>query len=194
VSPILGIYASQISGHLFNPVGSYDSISTVTVGAGGAASVTFSSIPSGYTHLQVRGMAQTTRATYGRELLTLAINGDTGSNYAWHELVGDGSVANASAGASASIISKIAEVGTTTGGTYGVFVCDILDYTNNAKYKTVRSLFGNDHNGTISGFGGTLGLDSGLWMNTTAVTSLTFSSGNTLTQYSQFALYGIKGA
>jgi hypothetical protein len=39
--PVLGIIASQMSGHLFAPSGAYDSIATTTVGSGGAASITF---------------------------------------------------------------------------------------------------------------------------------------------------------
>ena len=45
-----------------NPVimpGSYESIATVTVGSGGAASVEFTSIPSTYTHLQIRAIVRT---------------------------------------------------------------------------------------------------------------------------------------
>ena len=41
---------------------SYESIATVTVGAGGTSTITFSSIPTGYTHLQIRGIAQIGRA------------------------------------------------------------------------------------------------------------------------------------
>jgi hypothetical protein len=69
-------------------------------------------------------------------------------------------------------------------------VVDILDYANTNKYKTVRSLGGIDNNG--SGF---LMYNSGLWMNTSAITSLsfTFDSPNTFTEYTQFALFGIKG-
>ena len=48
--PILGIMASQISGHLSNP--SYESIATYTVGAGGSSTMVFSSIPQTYKHLE----------------------------------------------------------------------------------------------------------------------------------------------
>ena len=45
-------------------VGDYNSIAgTVVVAAGGQATITFSAIPSTYTHLQIRCMAQTDRAT-----------------------------------------------------------------------------------------------------------------------------------
>jgi len=58
MSPILGIYASQITGHLnpFTPTGSYDALASYTVPSGGASTITFAGIPTGgqYTHLQLR--------------------------------------------------------------------------------------------------------------------------------------------
>jgi hypothetical protein len=68
-------------------------------------------------------------------------------------------------------------------------VIDILDYANTNKYKTTRLINGRDQNG--SGF---IWFNSGLWQNTNAITSLTFTAQNgNYAQYSSFALYGIKG-
>lgn len=51
-------YTDMLAGNSFwnpwSPSTDYDSIATTTVGAGGAASITFSSIPSTYQHLQIR--------------------------------------------------------------------------------------------------------------------------------------------
>ena len=44
--PILGIMASQISGHLWQPEGAYDSLATVTVGATSVATIEIAGIPS----------------------------------------------------------------------------------------------------------------------------------------------------
>ena len=193
MSPILGIIASGIQNSIAN-ANSYESISTVTVGAGGSSSVTISSIPSTYTHLQLRVFAQTNRVTYGRDYVFLRFNGDTGANYAWHQMTGDGS-ATVSSGNASQNQGIFAEIGTSTGGTFGVGITDILDYTDTSKYKTTRTLGGGDHNGTIGGFGGTVTPTSTLWQSTSAVSSLTLfpSSGTAFTQYSSFALYGIKG-
>ena len=183
MSPILGIYASQISGHLFAPSGAYDSIATSTVGSGGAASITFSSIPSTYTHLQVRAIGKPTSAG-GQEIL-FTLNGDTGSNYNSHQLYGSGS----SAVANAKGTSANGWVTYWDNAQFGPFVMDVLDYKNTNKYTTTRSLGGHDLNG--SGF---ILFRSGLWMNTAAVTSISiFASSGNLAEYSQFALYGIKG-
>lgn len=175
---------------------SYESIATVTVGSGGSGTVSFTSIPSTFKHLQLRVMAQTNRGTYGIDEAKITFNSDSGSNYAYHTLYGDGS--SASAGALASntfMLSGSGNFGTTTGSNWGNCVTDILDYANTNKHKTMRSLGGADANGTVGGIGGRVSLVSGLWQNTTAVSTITLvpANGSTFSQYSSFALYGIKG-
>ena len=194
MSPILGIIASQ-NYQRITDTGDMFPISTVTVGSAGAADVTFSNIPSTYTHLQVRVFAQTNRSTYGRDMVKLNVNTDTGNNYSHHYVLGDGGSTIAGAASTTNKID-LGEVGTGVGSTFGIIVFDLLDYTNTNKYKTIRSLFGGDYNGTIAGFGGTVGLFSGLWQSTSATTSLKFApvNGTQFNQYSSFALYGIKGA
>jgi hypothetical protein len=186
VSPILGIYASQISGHLFAPSGAYDSIATA-VGTGSNDEITFSSIPSTYTHLQVRGIAN---ASNVGSTMNIRLNGDGASNYTRHRLIGDGSSASALGSTSQPQIPFFANAGLpTASNTYGVFVIDILDYTNTNKYTTVRLLSGQDSNGS-----GGVDFTSGLWLNTAAVTSLTLRiNTSTFSTPTQFALYGIKG-
>lgn len=194
MSPILGIYASQISGHLWAPSGAYDSIATTTVGAGGAASITFSSIPSTYTHLQVRLLSKESGTGTGGPNIVAALNSDTtGTNYYSHYLGGDGSSPNAG-GVQASgyycLVGNTATSNASYANMFGAMVVDILDYANTSKYKTVRSLWGHDRNGS-----GEVGLDSSLWKNTTAISSITLSvvGGTNFTQYTSAALYGIKG-
>jgi len=185
--PILGIMASQISGHLYDgPYGAYDSLATVTLSAS-AASITFAGIPSGYKHLQIRNLSRTDRAvTYTSNIIRL--NGDTtNSNYSQHELFGNGSTVSTGGGGSSPIYSLIPGTSTTASVFEGE-VIDILDYANTSKNKTVRILSGYDGNGSGSIFFG-----SGSWMSTSAVTSITFTatSGNIVAN-SQFALYGVK--
>ena len=75
-----------------------------------------------------------------------------------------------------------------TANCFGVAVIDILDYANTNKYKTYRSLTGGDANGS-----GQVLLRSSNWRSTSAVTSMTLYPGvGNFTQYSSFALYGIK--
>jgi hypothetical protein len=188
--PILGIIASQISGHLFGPTGAYDSIATVTVGSGGASSITFSSIPSTYQHLQVRGIARGTYNLGATSAISMQLNGNTTiGDYSTHLLDGNGSSASVY-GAADDYPQGASSNATAAANIFGAAVFDILDYTNTNKYKTVRVLSGNDNNGS-----GTLRFGSGaFYANTNAISSITLlsSSGN-FTEYSSFALYGIRG-
>jgi len=184
--PILGIMASQISGHL--ETNSYESIATVSVGSGGSSSISFTSIPATYKHLQIRNLARCDRTvTYTSNIIRF--NSDTtNSNYSQHELMGNGSTASAGGGGSSAIYTLIPGTSTTSNVFQGE-VIDILDYQNTNKNKTVRILSGYDANGS-----GVIFFGSGSWMNISAITSITLTatSGNII-QYSSFALYGIKG-
>lgn len=189
MSPILGIWASAQQGALIT---SFDSIATTTVGAGGASSVTFSSIPSTYTHLQIRYIGRTTVASSGLDDIFLTLNGSA-TTYAWHRLLGDGASATASAASSTTQINLSSAVprGNATASAFGAGVIDILDYTSTNKNKTTRALFGADLNGS-----GQVLLGSGLWYATpAAITSITLTpeASHIFAQYSSFALYGVRG-
>ena len=166
--------------------GDFESIATVTVGAGGSSSISFSSIPSTYKHLQIRAIAQNSSTT---TYSNMRFNSDTATNYNNHYLDGDG--ASATAGANVSDNKLYFGYLTTSSNTnmFGVMVVDILDYTNTNKYKTIRILTGKD----INGSGGVVELASGAWRNTNAVTDINiFPGSNNFAQYSHFALYGVK--
>ena len=171
---------------------SYESIATVTVGSGGSANAEFTSIPATYKHLQIRALIRGT-ASASAISANMQFNSDTGSNYSYHELYGNGTTAQAGAGATQTrfFLHGNAPAATALASSFGVAVMDILDYADTNKYKTARCLNGMDVNGS----GGYILFDSGSWQNTNAITSIqiTPSSGN-FAQYSQFALYGIKGA
>jgi hypothetical protein len=189
--PILGIIASSISGNL--DAGDFESIATVNVGSGGAANVEFTSIPATYTHLQVRILGRSDRASTG-DTVILEVNGDTGSNYNGHYLYGNGSTAFAgSYGATTGEMYLGGVAGaTSTSGTFGTTIIDILDYSNTNKYKTFRGTDGVELNSADS----TIFMRTGLWRSTSAITSLKFNvdGGTLFTQYSHFALYGIRSA
>ena len=175
---------SGMAGNTLIYPGSYESIASVDVGAGGTLEIDFTSIPSTYEHLQIRGIF---RQAAGEAIL-MRFNGDSGSNYACHALYSDGSTAGSGAAASRTNIPIERFSGMPTGANiYGAAVIDILDYKNTNKYKTLRSLSGHDSNGS-----GYTHLESGLWMSTSAITSIKlFTPGNVYSQYSQFALYGV---
>jgi hypothetical protein len=184
------VFATLSSGAPPVAPNSYESISTVTVGSGGSASVSFTSIPSDYTHLQIRGIACTNRGTSSGDNIGYRFNSDSGNNYACHDLIGQGSSASSSATTSTNMISG-ARIGGETTNPFGGFIIDILDYRNVNKYKTTKMLAGMNNNST-----GFVGLTSGVWLNSNAITTITLLSAtsNTLQNYSSFALYGIKGS
>lgn len=181
MSPILGIYASQISGKLWEPANGYDSLWSTTLAAS-ATSLTISNIPAGYKHLQLRTFYVGT-GTYNY----MQINGDTAANYSFHQMWGDGSTVQAGAIANTTLI--FLNNSSTNSSFPSVGIMDLLDYSNTNKHKTVRSIAGYDIN-----TGGELYYRSGSWRNTSAVTSLTITSSatNGFAQNSSFALYGIK--
>ena len=173
---------------------SYESISTVTIGSGGASNIEFSSIPSTYTHLQIRLIAEGADASGpGAMSIDVVVNSDTGANYSRHRLYGDGSSVGADSGTSQTdMFGGLLNYSASVNNIYGAAVIDILDYANTNKYKTLRSLSGYDANG--SGYAMFL---SGLWQSTSAITNIKIYPDNrsyTLRQYSSFALYGIKGS
>ena len=185
ISSLIGIIAS--SGGVAG--GDYESISTVTVGAGGVTSITFSSIPSTYQHLQVRAISRGTGAYTDQENY-ITFNGTSSNYYGGHFVIGNGSTASANVNAytTVNVLPRLISANSTA-SVFSTYVTDILDYANTNKNKTIRSLGGFDANGT-----GSMDYYSGLWMNTSAITSINIRpSTDNFAQYSSFALYGIKG-
>jgi hypothetical protein len=179
--PILGILASSTA----VAAGSFESIATVTVGAGGSSTISFTSIPSTYTHLQLRGIAKHSSSGVWS---AIKFNSDsTGANYYAHRLYGNGSSAGVEATAGDGNGARFTTIYNTQ---FMGFVLDILDYANTNKNKTCRNLSGFDANGS-----GELNYMSQLWASTSAISriDISVSSGN-MVQYSHFALYGIKSA
>lgn len=156
------------------------------------ASITFSSIPSNYKHLQLRIMAKDTVANSTVQSITMQFNSDTGSNYAYHRLEGSGSAASASGAATQTsvLISDCSIGNSSTSNIFGVSITDILDYTSTTKAKTVRALGGADKNAA----GGYIALSSSLWTGTSAISTIKLTAGNTsFLTGSTFALYGMVG-
>ena len=176
----------------------YDPAATFLIqrvaGTGSSGTITFSSIPATYKHLQIRYIARDTGSGVGSVAVTVHLNSDSGSNYAYHQLIGDGSAvtANGTATTTGYQISRAAVAGGALATTYSAGIIDIHDYSSSTKNKTMRSITGDDTN-SASGYWG-VNLSSGLWMSTSAVNTVTLSLGaNSFTTASTFALYGMVG-
>jgi hypothetical protein len=177
----------------FPVVGAYDSLASVTL-ASAASSISFTGIPTGYKHLQVR-LSTRNVANTGGDLVQMRMNGDAGANYANHYLYGSGASTAVSGfpgtGSTYSWIGyNVADANYPT-NTFSAIIVDILDYASNNKNKVVRSLSGADGNGL-----GWVALLSSLWLNTATVTSLTIYpynlGSNNFATYTTAALYGVK--
>lgn len=189
--PILGIVAASGG---FTKFGDFYQIATATASGGASQYFDFTSIPQDYTHLQIRGIARDTRAVSGLGgEVRLWFNSDTASNYSSHILYGNGTGAYSGNYVTNPYIYCFDTVsGSSTANAFSGGTIDILDYTNTNKFKTTRSMGGGDINGS-----GVVGLYSGNWRSTSAITSIRLSvtSGTyNFAQYSSFALYGIKAS
>lgn len=182
--PNIGFWATAGAGG-GGGVPAYELISTTILGSA-ASTISLTSIPSTYSHLQIRATLRTNGG--GLDNARLTFNSDSGSNYAWHSLYGaNGSVSSENSTSQTSIAVREA-----TGAEAGVLVwggnvIDILDYAKTTKNKTVRYLNG------LAGTYPRVRLGSGVWLSTAAITSLSLYNANTFMTGTRVSLYGIRG-
>ena len=168
----------------YSPTGAYDALATVTVPSGGASSITFSGIPSTYTHLQLRSSVLSGAV----DNLDMNFNGDsTGANYVRHWLWGDGSSAQATGNTNMGTAQFGFGGGSSTTPT--AVITDILDYASSNKNKVLRSIGGYDFNGS-----GRIQFQSAGWFSTSPITSFVIKNdgGGNFSAGTSFALYGVK--
>jgi hypothetical protein len=180
----LGILAS--AGGVPPIVSDYDLLFTTTMPSD-ASSLTLSSLntyASTYKHLQIRISAKTNRSA-GADDLTIRFNGDSAANYSTHVLMGFGSMLSYGYGGGSMFIPAAA-ARSTSGWSTGA-VMDVLDAYSTTKNKVFRALSGEGS--------GAVGLSSGSWYNTAALTSIQFLPvyASSIVAGSRFSVYGIKG-
>jgi len=159
----------------------YSPIATQTLSST-TASVTFSSIPQGYTDL-VLVVAGGTDASSG---FGIRFNSDTGSNYSRTYLTGTGSAASSGRDTSQSI-ADISFNGLFGNNTNYNAIINIMNYSNATTFKTAVSRSNN----------AATGVDAvvSLWRSTAAITSVeirTTTAGKVFNSGSTFSLYGIQ--
>ena len=164
----------------------YTLINSNTVGSGGVASVTFSSIPGTYTDLLIKYSSRNTAAAIQNMAITL--NGST-ANFTYKSLYGGGSVSPGSGSGSTNLVG-IAEANNYTANTFDNGEIYIPNYAG-SNYKSISADSVSETNATEA----YAELFATLWSNTAAITSigLASTSGN-FSQYSSFYLYGIKNS
>jgi hypothetical protein len=110
--------------------------------------------------------------------LNMNLNGDTGSNYSYTRINGNGTSASS---------DRIANFGIIDAGytdtTMSNSIIQLMNYSNTTTNKTVLIRA----NSTFDGMGAFVAL----WRNTAAITSITLGGSNNLVAGSTFSLYGI---
>jgi hypothetical protein len=161
----------------------YTPIATTTLGSA-TSSVTFSSISGSYTDIILVINAKQT-ATPNR-WTTIRLNSDTGSNYSYTSLEGDGSSAGSyreSNQTRGAISFK------TSTANWGQNTVHFQNYSNSTTYKSWLSRGGAADTGVVA--------IAGLWRSTSAITTILITlegSGQNFDTGSMFTLYGIQAA
>jgi hypothetical protein len=156
----------------------YEPIATTTLGSA-TATISFTSISASYTDIRIVlvGSHETTAST-----LRMQVNSDTGTNYSYTELIGDGATASSSRGTSSSRINcGNANFNNTQPS---LITADWFSYAGSTN-KTCLVTASQDRNGS-----GSVLRTVGLWRSTSAITSVqlfpasgNFATGTTATLY-----------
>jgi hypothetical protein len=160
----------------------YTPIATTTLGSA-TNLVSFTSISGSYTDLVFVFTGTNATSSNG---MRVRVNGDTGSNYSFTQLYGNGSSAASARGSSETSCSIFVEVG----ANQSTGIAHFQNYSNSTTYKTILSR-GSAANTTADA-------SVGLWRNTAAITSMEFRlTGGATSNFatgSTFTLYGILAA
>ena len=161
----------------------YEPIASTMLGSS-AATVEFASLSGSFTDLLIVAEVGTTGANGN---VQLQVNSDTGSNYSYTFLAGNGS--SAYSGRYSNQVNIITDNYSYAGtGIESVYVWHLMSYANTNVYKTVL--------GSSANAGRAVNRTVGLWRSTNAITSTKFyfSGAETFKSGCTFAIYGIKAA
>lgn len=163
--------------------------SAQVAGVGGAATLTFTSIPSTYTDLVLKTSLRGTGSLI-YDAVKLTFNG-TSSGYSTRYIQGNGSSATSGTSGSSAYIELIDEGATATSSTFSNSELYIPNYAGSA-YKSISSDAVTETNATTI----YMRLSAGLWSNSAAITSITLTPDNSAAwaQYSTAYLYGVSNA
>lgn len=167
--------------------------STLTAGA---SSFTFSNLPTSYHTFRMifQGKETTTASGFDGRAAQIRLNGDTvGSNYMVSYVYGTAGAAIANAEDKGSytgfhVGAVISDLGTSPDNTYyrGILSLEISGANSTSVYKNVRTTGGNGQGPTVERI-------SGLWISTSAVTSITvLDISRNLGPGTSIELYGMK--
>jgi hypothetical protein len=160
----------------------YEPIATTTL-TSTQTNVTFNSISSAYTDLIV--VVESKPSNNNAETINLTFNSDTGTNYSYTRLTGNGSSASSSR---ASNVDHIEFLYYNNVNPSNLVIAQIQNYANTTTYKSVLSRANSPLNVA------TTEAQIGLWRSTSAITSMNFNFYWGAASGSVFTIYGIKAA
>jgi hypothetical protein len=173
----------------------YESIQTIYLSSGSQLTLSFSSIPATFKHLQLRCSLRSLRTNDIASTFRIRFNGDTGNNTIYNRLMNNGSGAATGFIAFPDQLVYIynACISNQSAPTsfFSPLVVDIYNYSSSSIYKVYDSISGIPYASTDQ----RTGKGMGAWASTTAINSLEFTTddGSNFAQYSHIGLYGIKG-
>ena len=176
-------------------VNSFESIASTTLSAT-TSEITFSSIPTDFTHLQIRGVLRGTNAG-AQQTAAIRMNGATASGaYRTHTLISKNNTPTGyETGPTTMIEFYEVPAANQASNIFSAVIIDILDYRNTSKNKVAKIAYGFD-NGNANA-SNTVAEFWGVYNSTSAVTSVTLieqSGSHSYAIGTTFSLYGIKGA
>jgi hypothetical protein len=168
-------------------------IAKQTIGAGGAASVTFSSIPQTFTDLKIVVSARSSASSKNTDCSVRIGNGSvsTSSIYSYRELTGNGSSAFSGSGTSDKF-NTIINAATSTSSTFSNFEVYLPNYTssNNKSLSVDAVIESNENDAAIQ-----VRLQAWLWANTSAINIIQlFPGSGSFVEFSEITLYGISSS
>jgi hypothetical protein len=166
---------------------------TVSTNLGVSPTITFNSIPQGYTDL-VMVMTGQTGAAVAADIGVCYFNGDTGSNYNYVQIGSNGSDSNAYSSFTRNFTGILA--GNLPLGANGQwdFVCSTWNFMNYSNSTTFKNVMVRDASATTAGLPNATTV--GVWRNTAAITSISMRTvnGYGFRAGTKFNLYGITRA
>lgn len=192
----LNRYSDMLAGNAsYNPPSYY---SIATINPAGSTTVSFTSIPQGYSHLQIRAVANSVRTAASYDTPWIQFNGSsTAGTYSDHSIYGDSRpylTGSADTGLGLIYLGQVPTAYTGLGSSWvGTHIIDIYDYTNTNKNKTIKFAGSYDTNSIgTSSITGSNAFGSGAWYSTAAINRIDIIMGNNFNTNTTFALYGVK--
>jgi hypothetical protein len=160
-----------------------------TTVSGSSNTISFTSIPQGYQDLYAVVYARSTYANT-TDILYITLNNDSGTNYSYTRLEGDGASATSARETSIAYWRQDYSIpaATATSNIFGSNAINILNYANTSTYKSALWRSASDRNGA-----GLVIFSAHLYRSTSAINRMDFTTTNgNFTTGSTVELFGVR--